>query len=51
MLRALCLLGAVATLADGELTPGNRKTTLKISNFEVPGAMSVLSERTGDCKK
>lgn len=45
MIRNLLPLIAVATLADGELTPGNWKTTMKVTSFEVPGASSTVQEQ------
>lgn len=43
MIRNLLPLAALVALAacgkaDGELNPGNWKTTMKVTSFEVPGA-------------
>ncbi|MFM5953622.1 MAG: DUF3617 domain-containing protein [Novosphingobium sp.] len=53
MIRTLLPLAALAALgacskADGELNPGNWKTTMKINSFEVPGAPAEMQKQIKD---
>lgn len=46
-LAALALLSACGK-ADGELNPGNWKTTMKVTSFEVPGAPAEMQKQIKD---
>ena len=53
MIRNLLPLAALVALAacgkaDGELNPGNWKTTMKVTSFEVPGAPPEMQKQIKD---